>query len=92
MKVNEIARAVEIYPAQLSREFGRFFKITSGEYLRQLRIESATKQLEQTDMTLSDIATANGFADQAHFSRAFRRPIKLSPAQQQRLVKPLREK
>src|ERR1022692_191996 len=44
VKLYEIAKAVDIHPAQLSREFGRFFKVTPGEYLRQLRIEFATKQ------------------------------------------------
>ena len=88
VKLNEIARAVDIHPAQLSREFARFFRITPGEYLRQLRIESAAKQLEETDMALTEIAAANGFADQAHFSRAFQRRMRLSPAQYRRLAKP----
>jgi len=91
VKLYEIAKAVDIHPAQLSREFGRFFKVTPGEYLRQLRIEFATKQLEETDMALVEIAGASGFADQAHFSRAFQRRMRCSPGQYRYLANSHRE-
>jgi AraC-like DNA-binding protein len=87
LKLYEIAKAVDVHPAQLSREFVRFFKATPGEYLRQPRIEFAAKQLEETNMELVQIAGASGFADQAHFSRAFHRRMRCSPGQYRNLLK-----
>jgi AraC-like DNA-binding protein len=87
LKLQEVAGMVGVAPSQLSREFERFFKVTPGEYLRQLRIERATRQLEETGMALADIATACGFADQAHFSRAFRQRMRCAPGQYRRLTK-----
>ena len=80
-RMRDVAAAVDIHPAQLSREFRRFFRVTPGDYLRQRRIDWACRQLTETDRSLTDIALAAGFADQAHFSRVFRRVMQLSPAQ-----------
>lgn len=87
IRLHEVARSVGIHPAQLSREFKRFFSVTPGEYTRRLRIEHAKEQLQLTDAALVDIAVESGFADQAHFSRAFRREIGYSPGQYRHLVK-----
>ena len=90
LKLHEIAEAVAVHPAQLSREFGVFFKVTPGEYLRQLRISFATKQLEETDAALADVAASSGFADQAHFSKLFQRRMGVPPGQYRLLMKPNR--
>lgn len=87
IRLQEIAGSVGIHPAQLSREFKRFFKVTPGEYTRRLRIEHAKEQLQFTGKALVDIAVENGFADQAHLSRAFRREIGYSPGQYRRFVR-----
>ncbi len=43
------------------------------------RIEFACRELEMTQKTMAAIALEAGFADQAHFSRTFRRLIGVSP-------------
>jgi AraC-like DNA-binding protein len=87
IRLHEIAGSVGIHPAQLSREFKRFFKITPGNYTRRLRIEHAKRQLEFTEAAIVDIAVKHGFADQAHFSRAFRRETGYSPGQYRNFVR-----
>jgi AraC family transcriptional regulator len=87
IRLHEIAGSVGIHPAQLSREFKRFFKVTPGVYTRRLRIEHAKQQLEFTNAAIVDVAVKHGFADQAHFSRAFRRVTGYSPGQYRRLVR-----
>jgi AraC family transcriptional regulator len=51
-----------------------------GEYVRNLRIERATLQLAQTELSLAEIALAAGFSDQSHFSNLFRQRTGFSPS------------
>jgi AraC family transcriptional regulator len=57
--------------------FCRVFRVTFGEpplsYVSRRRIERAQRLMLETDVSLSQIALDCGFADQAHFSRLFRR-------------------
>jgi AraC-like DNA-binding protein len=73
----------------LSRSyFSRAFKISTGlaphQRLLQARISKAKQLLLETDRPLARIAIDVGFADQAHFTRTFRREAGESPGAWQR--------
>ncbi len=57
--------------------FSRLFKETLGkspmQFVTGYRVEQSLKQLADPSLSLSDIAFACGFSDQAHFNRVFRR-------------------
>jgi AraC family transcriptional regulator len=63
--------------------FARAFKETMGRaphrYLLSLRLERARRLLERPDAGLSDVAQRSGFADQAHFTRHFKRAFGVTP-------------
>ena len=70
--------------ARLSKShFGRAFKETFGvpflQFLVTRRIERAKSLMVTTKDNLCEIALACGFADQAHFSRTFRRIVGATP-------------
>jgi AraC family transcriptional regulator len=79
-----IAAAVGIHPVHFAREFRKLCRCTVGEYIRQLRIEDACRNLRTTDIPLATIATDTGFADQSHFSRTFKRLMRMTPAEYRR--------
>jgi AraC family transcriptional regulator len=83
----EVAAAVGVHPAHLSKAFHRFFNCTVGVYLRQQRIEFACQALATTDLPLSQIALAAGFSDQSHLTRLFKRQMTVSPAQYRALLR-----
>ena len=74
-----IARSVGRHPVQVSRQFHRHFGCTLSEYARRARVARAQQLLRHTDRGVSDIALACGFADQSHFTTAFRRVTGVPP-------------
>jgi AraC family transcriptional regulator len=82
-----LAESVGVHPVTLARAFRRTFGCTVGEYVRSLRIERAARQLAESDLSLAEIALAEGFSDQSHFSNLFRRHTGLSPFQFRRAVR-----
>jgi AraC family transcriptional regulator len=74
---------------KLSRSyFSRAFKTSTGlaphRWLLQARIVKAQQLLLDTDRPLAQVAIDVGFADQAHFTRTFRREVGESPGAWQR--------
>jgi AraC family transcriptional regulator len=80
LRVPEVATAVGVHPVRLTRAFRRVFGVSPGQYLRRLRLDWAAEQLEQTELPIALIALRAGFADQSHFTRAFRRHAGGTPA------------
>jgi AraC family transcriptional regulator len=74
-----IAREVGVHPAHLAAAFRRRFRVTIGDYQRQLRVEYACRQLAVGRVSLAEIAAGAGFADQSHFTRVFKRYFGLTP-------------
>ena len=76
-----VAEAIGVHPVHLARVFRQFYCCTTGEYVRRLRIEFASRELSASDTPLAAISSAAGFSDQSHFSRTFRRYTGLTPAE-----------
>lgn len=65
--------------------FGKIFRQALGqnpqEFLIQYRMAKASQLLKLTPLPIGDISTAVGYANQLHFSRAFRNVYGISPRQ-----------
>jgi len=77
----EIARNVGVHPTHLARTFKKHYRTTVGEYLRRLRLDWATRQLSETEVSIAEIASAAGFYDQSHFSHSFKEHTGFTPAE-----------
>ena len=77
--LEEIAGAVGVHPVHLCRVFRREYGCTLGDYLRNLRIEFSSRRLATSSAPLAEIALTAGFADQSHFTKAFRRAAGMTP-------------
>ena len=80
-RVADVAGAVGVHAAVVSRWFRRAHGSTIGEYVRELRVQRACELLVTTKDTLSQIATECGFADHAHLTRTFRRVKRCAPTE-----------
>ena len=61
------------------RAFKQSMGVTPHDYLIRQRVERTKQMLSGTDIPLSQIALAAGFADQSHFARRFRQHVGMSP-------------
>jgi AraC-like DNA-binding protein len=80
VSLSELSRELNVHPVHISRSFARYFHCTLGEYLRNLRVERSLRSMSCRTLSLTEIATACGFADQSHFTRSFKQKMGVSPS------------
>lgn len=79
IKSGDLAALLDLNPCHFSRAFRDSFGSSPLEYVIRRRMERAQGLMLSTDAPLSQIALECGLADQAHFSRLFRRTVGESP-------------
>jgi len=81
IQVSRLAETLGVKPSSLTRAFRRQTGKSIGEYLRELRLDWAARQIADSDRAIGEIAVDAGFWDQAHFSRLFRRTWGTTPGE-----------
>ena len=79
LTLTSLAQQLQIHPGHLSRDFAKYFHCNLGEYIRSVKLQKALQLLVETNLNLSEIAAASGFADQSHFIRLFKRQLHMLP-------------
>lgn len=83
----DVAREVNVHPVHLARAFRQRYRLTIGEYVRQLRVEFARREVYASDKPLSEIALSAGFASQSHFCTVFKSHTGFTPAEYRRIAR-----
>lgn len=78
--LSALAAHVGLHPSHLARAFRAAHACTLGAYLRHLRLCEVARALALGERSIADLASAYGFADQSHCTRAFRRWLATTPA------------
>jgi AraC family transcriptional regulator len=79
LTIDMLAREAGLSVAHFSRAFRETMGRAPHQYLLSMRLERARRLLEAPDASLSDVAHRTGFADQAHFTRLFKRSYGITP-------------
>ena len=87
LSLTALAEAVGVHPVHLAREFRNCYRCTIGEYVRNLRIEFACREISTSNASLFQIALAAGFSDHSHFSRTFRQLTGMTPAEYRKVAR-----
>jgi AraC family transcriptional regulator len=87
LRLSQVAKMVGVHPAHLAEVFRRHFGCTVGQYIRQLRLDYAARQVMLSDKSLAEISATAGFYDQSHFTKLFKRRIGRSPAEMRALAR-----
>lgn len=77
--LDDLAQMVGLSHTRLNRGFKREFGSTVFEYLREHRLDRARLLLEQSDVSVTQISHALGFASSSHFAQAFKAIYGLTP-------------
>jgi AraC family transcriptional regulator len=77
--LKEVARECRLSVSHFSRAFRRSMGVAPHNWLLMRRVEVAKEKLRNTDLSLSDVALACGFADQSHLTRVFTGTVGVSP-------------
>ena len=83
MSLETVARIFDYSPNYLSRMFRRYAGITYKDYLQNIRLRYAVKDLESGRYNVTETALRNGFSGSKAFARAFRKKYGLLPSEYQ---------
>ena len=81
IKLEQIARAINVSPFHFCRRFKLETGLTFVEYLSCVRIEQAKLLLHKNNLRVSEIAYQVGFQSLTHFNRTFRKLVGSSPTE-----------
>ena len=79
ISVEALAGIANLSVCYFVRAFKQSVGLTPHDYLIRRRVERTMELLSATDLSLSEIALAAGFADQSHCARRFRQHVGMSP-------------
>jgi len=79
LSVEFLASEVGLSAAHFARAFKETMGLAPHQFLLHLRLERSRRMLDANDAVLADVAQRAGFADQAHFTRFFKREYGVTP-------------
>ena len=75
----QLATRIGLSDRQLQRHFRTSHGTGVAQYYLRLRLERAHKYVQQTELSVTEIALACGFGSIEHFSRSYRRAFGVAP-------------
>jgi AraC-like DNA-binding protein len=79
--VEMLAASVNMSVTQLNRKLNALIDQPPGQLIRAFRLQRAADLLKQKIGSVSEISYKVGFADNAYFSRAFKKQFSCSPSE-----------
>jgi AraC family transcriptional regulator, glycine betaine-responsive activator len=79
LSISELARNSALSTRQTQRLFHEHLNIAPLKLYREIRLEHARRLLKQTDLSVTEIAFASGFANSSHFTRCFKDQFDTTP-------------
>jgi transcriptional regulator GlxA family with amidase domain len=78
--IEEMARLVNLSPGRLAHLFKSEMDLSVQQYLTQLRLAKARRQLESSFLSIKEIAASVGFPSVARFVVCFKNVVGATPA------------
>ena len=82
----ELAHEIGLSTRQLERLFLKYLNCTPSRYYLDMRLNRARALLQQTCMSVTNVALASGFVSASHFSKSYRVHFGHAPRETKRLT------
>lgn len=79
--VERLTEEAGISRAQLHRKMKEIAGVSTGEFIRNLRLEQAARLIEEGKINITQVAYSVGFNNQTHFSTVFKKHFGMSPTE-----------
>ncbi|MBQ4629934.1 MAG: helix-turn-helix transcriptional regulator [Clostridia bacterium] len=83
--LNDLAHEFSYSPTYLQKLFKQHIGISPHKFAENLKIDNSIKLLRITQKSISDIAYACGFSDQAHYTKTFEKTMGITPLKYRKL-------
>ena len=81
IRLDEVLRLTRMRKATFSRQFKRHSGKSFSAFVSDLRLQSARRELVETDRSVLEIAGSCGFSEVSYFNRIFRRHLCCTPSE-----------
>jgi transcriptional regulator GlxA family with amidase domain len=81
LRLQEVLRLTRMSRATFSRQFKRHSGKTFSEFVSHIRLQSARRELVETERSVLEIASSCGFSEVSFFNRIFRRMVICTPSE-----------
>lgn len=85
ISLSELAATFFVVPTYLARRFKEKKSCTVMQYLEDIRLRKARELLENSRMSIQEVALLVGYKDQNYFARSFRKVYGMSPREYRNL-------
>lgn len=79
LSLSKIASAGAVGQSKCCKLFAQYIGQTPNSYLINYRLQKCVELLQNTDMTMTEIALATGFCGSSYFAESFRKKYGISP-------------
>lgn len=87
LSIKQTANKSAISTRHMARLFHDELNTTPSKFYMNLRIKTAKRLLQQTDMAIAEVTAACGFSSSAYFSRVYKQRFNISPGREIRTMK-----
>src|SRR5205085_1232642 len=81
VRLEEVLRLTAMSKPTFTRLFKKHAGKTFSEFVMQIRLQAACRELAATERPVLEIALSSGFSQVSFFNRIFRRALRCSPTQ-----------
>ena len=80
VEISTLARQCRLSISQFHRSFRQMFRQTPHRFMLRLRLQAACRLLQDSSLSIAEVADDCGFPDQNYFSRQFRQVVGMTPS------------
>lgn len=76
----DFARALGMSKSQLERKLKSLFGLSPNDFIKELRLRTAIRFMEERDMNVAEVTMAIGFSNPSYFTKCFRKRFGKAPS------------